>query len=143
MIYKTALVLFVTTLWFACNSKETFMEGSSKSVLLEFPGVKTNLIVKARVWGVAGGHEITTVQEDNGKPSDSSQIQIFYTSEIYYHKGVDKLVVYARKSSITTLLDSIGRVRMEVITIDNRDKLNELARTYKSKGLDKLSAYEN
>jgi hypothetical protein len=127
----------------ACGSDEPFMEAAESKVSLEFPKVKTNLILHAKVWGISGNHEATTISDANGNLSDSSQIQIFYTSEIYYRpNGANTLVVYAPESSFKTLLGTIGHVKLEVISIDNFDRLNELANTYRAKGLSKLSAYD-
>jgi hypothetical protein len=120
------------------------MKGPESSVSLKFPERNTDILIEARIWGISGNHEIITVKDANRNVLDSSQIQIFYTSEIYYsRKGANTLVIYTPESSFKTLLDSISNVKLEVVAIDNYYTINDLSQTYKSRGLSKLSAYEN
>jgi hypothetical protein len=119
------------------------MEGAESKVILEYPERKTNISIVAKIWGVSGNHEMTTICEVKGKKVDSSQAQIFYTSEIYYRAiSDDSLLVYAPESSFLTMLDSIGSVKLKVIPIRNAANLDNLAKNYQSKGLLRLSAYD-
>jgi hypothetical protein len=82
------------------------------------------------------------ISEVNGKQTDTSQAQIFYTSEIYYRSiNDDSLLVFAPGSSFSTLLDSIGGVKLKVIPVNNAATLDSLAKNYQLKGLSRLSAY--
>ena len=141
--YKILNCLFVSIMCLACGLDKPWMKAIESKVSLEFPEVKTNLTIHARVWGISGNHETTTISVTNPNLSESSQLQIFYTSEVYYRQnGVNTLVIHAPESSFNILLDTIGHVKLKVIPIKNFDTLKDLADTYRIRGLSKLSAYD-
>lgn len=121
------------------------MEGKHNKVIVDFPDIQQKIAIEARTWGLAGNHEIISIFPGAEKdPVDSSLIQIFYTSELYYRKkGVDTLIVFTVSSSYKKdFLKKIGNVHLEIHPIHyNHGEIN-YSRDYKKSGLKRISVYD-
>ena len=121
------------------------MEGNESRVIVDFPEINQKIAIEARTWGLAGNHEVISISlfEEPGIP-DSSLIQTFYTSELYYRKkGTDTLSVYAMSSSYKDdFLHTIGNVILEVHPINNDADEPDYRNHFKELGLNRITIYD-
>ena len=105
-------------------------------VKIDYPNQSVN--IESRYWGLVGNHEI--IQLTSTKECDTV---IFYTDQIFYRKtGDDSLVIYVSGSSYSEKQSSLcDNIDLDIHDLKSYDDIREMERTYKSKGLERITIY--
>jgi hypothetical protein len=138
---------FFTVLCSNCNSdkhNDSILEGKSNQVTIDFSENGHQINIIARVWGIAGNHEeITILSGHESNINDSMAKQIFYTSEIFYKKDKNTLLVFAPFSSYNKdVLQTIDNVKIEVHPLYTADDIQRYNDNYGKMGLKRVSVYD-
>lgn len=128
--------------WFFLNQLDEV--GKSKSTDLTI-GLKENIYVSARYWGLTGDHQEIVLSNSpiNSKHRSYSKDEsyIFYTSEIFYKIVNDSNVtIYATESSISEPVNKIPNITLE--GLKTADEIRDYNTNYQKYGLERISVYE-
>jgi len=116
------------------------MKGTHFERTIIFPDINDSVKIVARAWGISGNHEAISISPASSGVLDSSKIQVFYYSEIYYKRSSpDSLTVYAGKWALKPKpLTEIGRVKLGLVYYKDSKKMEQ---GYTKLGLERISVY--
>lgn len=144
-IFKLILVIIIFEGCNSGNQNNSILEGKENQVIVNFPEIKKNIKIVARVWGIAENHEeisILSNSESNIKVVVAEQT--FYTSEIFYKKkDKNTLLVFAPLSSYKDdVMQMIAGVKIEIHSLIHANEIQRYNNNYKKMGLRRVSVYD-
>lgn len=147
LVGATILIIILCVLYwlFIRSVQEIDIPSTLNEAVVSFDELNEKVYFRAKAWGLAGNHEeiiISTSPIEKTRGALKGVDFIFYTTEVYYKKQGDTLLVYAAASSIVQptakLYTQISIVPMGLKT---NDEVQDYEMNYKKYGLTRLSVY--
>ena len=141
VIFGILTIFFIV--FYPFSSLKEF-EKKDISEILIFPNIDT-LYISASTWGLAGNHEEIILSKtsinENYIPNKETDY-IFYTTEIYYRKNENKLIIYVNESSVLKPKNFKTSIDVEIKGLKTAGELNDYELNYIKYGLTKLSVFD-
>lgn len=106
-----------------------------------YPLVDEELEFNSRLWGLSGNHEEIILSGKN-TVNDKDKSYIFYTTELYYKKSNDSLIIYTNPSFVKAPSKFESPVRVVIKNLNTASELADYKANYHNYGLSKFSAFE-
>lgn len=128
---------FIPVFFLLSCSENSDLNGIENSVTIN--SLNKQIFIESKIWGLAGNHE-----EIKLIPSENCDTIIFYTDQIFYKtKGTDTLVIHTNSSSYAEKpLNLCGTIILEIHDLKNYDDIKNMERSFKEKGLERITIYD-
>lgn len=101
------------------------------------------IYVSARAWGMTGNHQeivlSNMVIDKEHRSYSKDEVFIFYSSEIYYKKNENELIIYTNLSSVSRPKKFKSPIQIIIENLKNSKELQDYEKNYLKYGLEKIS----
>ncbi|CAM1360294.1 conserved hypothetical protein [Tenacibaculum litopenaei] len=139
--FITMLIIALITSLYSCKEeKNSVWKEQVNEVTLNFPN--GNLYLYGKAWGLGGNHEeiiLSSYKLNNKEDLKKEEVYTFYSSDIYYKKDDNGLIVYATESETKEPNQFKSNIKVILKRIKTYDDVKEYSENYEKYGLTKFS----
>jgi len=140
---KKVYILLIVLLTISCkinNNEVSEPISKDKVVKLSFNNDE-KLFFKTNMHGITGNHQQIVLTEERDRVYDKDKDYIFYSSEIYYRKTGDSLIVFAPECCFLEPNSKKNKTMISVKGLKNASEIDDYENNYAKYKLERLSVY--
>jgi len=140
---KKIFIVLIVLLTISCkNNKEEISETLSKDKIVKL-SFKNNekLFFKTNMHGITGNHQQIVLSKQNDKGFNNEKDYVFYSSEIYYRKTGDSLIIFAPECCFLEPSEKNTKLTISIIGLKKASEIDDYEDNYTKYKLERISVY--